>query len=525
MTPRLFTPPLRELTPATSLGFEVIEFADWIRDRLEELEAAKGPDDDTEYLELIPRLLEWQRWLLIHALELLPGTGDDLVFRFRILLFLVARQNGKTTLLVYLILWRMFQDGAKTVVGTAQSLDVAEEAWSKAVAIAEAIPELDEEVAAVNVGKSSQLLRLEGGERYKIAAANRRGARGLSGDLVVFDELREHQSWKAWNAASNTTIARARGQVWGVSNAGDLTSIVLRHLRTVALAQREGKPIPGAPDGFKMPAGSEIGIFEWSAGDERSVWDRDGWYEANPSLGLTEMTESSIAAAVAGAPPYEVETEVLCRFVNTAGAGPFPNGSWAAITVPKVVRDTARPAAYCVDLSHDRVWMSVAIAFWDTEGRIRVELVARRPGTDWVIPWLLSDQRKVKPALLTLQSRGAPISALREDFEKHFTVAPWEGPDLAGWTGKFYDDVRKAVADDETEGAEVVMTHGEQDALDLAAQSAVIKALGDGWVIDRNSSTEDVAPLVAAIGARGLLASAPAAPAESVYETHELMVV
>ena len=38
----------------------------------------------------------WQRWLLIHALELNP----DRTFRFRTVIVEVARQNGKTTILL-----------------------------------------------------------------------------------------------------------------------------------------------------------------------------------------------------------------------------------------------------------------------------------------------------------------------------------------------------------------------------------------------------------------------------------------
>ena len=114
VTPRLFTPPLRELTPETSLGFEVIEFADWARNRLEELDATRAVGDDIDYLGLMPRLLEWQRWLLIHALELLPGEHS--VPRFRTVLLLVARQNGKSTILTVLTLWRLFQDRARMVL-------------------------------------------------------------------------------------------------------------------------------------------------------------------------------------------------------------------------------------------------------------------------------------------------------------------------------------------------------------------------------------------------------------------------
>ena len=119
--PRIFTPPRRELTPETSKGFEVIKFA-----------AVLGV-----------YLLPWERWLLIHALEL----NEDGTFRFRIVLLLVARQNGKSLVMQVLALWRMFMDEAKLTIGTAQNLDVAEEQWQAAVDMAEEIPDLAEEIA------------------------------------------------------------------------------------------------------------------------------------------------------------------------------------------------------------------------------------------------------------------------------------------------------------------------------------------------------------------------------------------
>ena len=72
--PRIYTPPLRELTPDTSLGFEMCDFAE-----------ALG-------FHLVP----WQRWLLIHAFEILGELDGDWVLRFRTVLVLIARQNGKT---------------------------------------------------------------------------------------------------------------------------------------------------------------------------------------------------------------------------------------------------------------------------------------------------------------------------------------------------------------------------------------------------------------------------------------------
>src|SRR5580698_8235684 len=81
-TPRLFTPPLRPLNRRTSDGYDVADFA----------ELTGAP------------LLPWERFAAIHGLELLPG-GD---YRFRIIIIIVARQNGKSHLKRTITLWRMF---------------------------------------------------------------------------------------------------------------------------------------------------------------------------------------------------------------------------------------------------------------------------------------------------------------------------------------------------------------------------------------------------------------------------------
>jgi phage terminase large subunit-like protein len=85
-------------------------------------------------------LLPWQRWLLIHLLEL----REDGTLRFRTVVVLVARQNGKSTLSQVLALWFMYVYGAALVIGTAQDLDVAEEIWQGAVDLVEETPELRE---------------------------------------------------------------------------------------------------------------------------------------------------------------------------------------------------------------------------------------------------------------------------------------------------------------------------------------------------------------------------------------------
>ena len=90
-TPRIYTPPLRELTPDTSVGFEVINFAENI---------------------LKIKLHPWQKWLVIHALEVID-LPDGWRFRFRTVIVEVARQSGKTTVGCVLALFFLFVLGKK----------------------------------------------------------------------------------------------------------------------------------------------------------------------------------------------------------------------------------------------------------------------------------------------------------------------------------------------------------------------------------------------------------------------------
>jgi hypothetical protein len=489
-TPRIFTPPLRELTPKTSHGFACIRFAE-------------------EVLGLT--LLPWQKWLLIHALEL----REDGLYRFRTVIVLVARQNGKTLVMLVLALWHIYVRGSRTVIGTAQDLTNAEKAWAEAVEMAEAVPELAEEIAQVIKQAGKQYLRLESNEQYRVAAASRRGARGFSGDLVLLDELREHQSWDAWGASTKTTLARPEAQVWCFSNAGDALSIVLRYLRATA------HQALGWPDGNDDEAalgmvddlteedlqdGDSLGIFEWSAPPSSPRNDRAGWAQANPSMNYTELvenviTERAIAAAMRTDPLSVFLVEVLCRWISTADGGPFPEGKWEATQDNEARRALWARRVLAVDVSWDRSMAYIARAGVNTDEVPVVDIAAARSGTDWVVPWLV--EHRARYDAVTLQAKGAPVSSLLESIrnaklpdgsDANLPLVEWSGPDLSRATGIAFDAVDKEK-----------VKHLAHPGLDMAASTARAKPMGDSWVIDRKNSPADAAPLIAFFGVLWLL--------------------
>jgi phage terminase large subunit-like protein len=525
-TPRVWTKPLRKLTPKTSLGYSVIEFAETVLE-----------------IELLP----WQKWLLIHMLELLPDNS----LRFRTVIVLVARQNGKSTLSQIVALWFMYVYGVALVIGTAQDLDVAEEIWQGAVDLVEEVPELDdlkESVVKVN-GKKALVLKKDPdlpnalGQRYKVKAANRRAGRGLSGDIILLDELREHQSWDAWGAITKTTMARSMALILALSNAGDATSIVLRYLRKMchaALGDPDGinnddpaaALLPGDEDDtepldFEIDEDDDsVAIFEWSAPPGCDIRDRDGWAQANPALGYT-ITERTIASACRTDPEWIFRTEVLCQWSEGTLEGPFPPDSWERSADEKSKRADGADIALCIDTSWDRSTSHIGLASRRPDGNIHVELIASRTGTEWVAEWL-TDHLERSVAVLTapvaVQAKGAPASSLIVPLrEAGVNVVEWGGSNLGSGTGAFYDLVRAAVGEG---SAETGVRHRNQPLLNIAAANAATKPAGDAWWWDRRKSAVDVAPLIAVTGAAWLLTSAmPEKPRDSVYESRGLVTL
>ena len=453
--PRLYTPPLRTLTRRTSKGYEVAEFAEMIGEPL----------------------LPWQRWAAIHALETVPG-GD---FRFRVVVILVARQNGKSNLKRLVSLWRLYIDGARLVLGVAQDVSLAREQWGMCLETIQASPDLSAELDGrprrVN---GDEWFRVKMGGRYKIAAANRSAGRGLSIDELNIDELREQRSWDAWSALSKTTMARRNSQIWCMSNAGDDQSVVLNQLRDAALSERD----------------PSIAVFEWSAPDDCELDDPRAWRQANPGLGYT-VSESAIRTALATDPPAVFRTEVLCQRVDQL-QGAIDITGWRACEDPQGTMDAHRKRlAACIDVARDGEHVTLAVAAKQADGVVRVEIVKAWPTTDAVraeLPELLG---KMRPKVVGWFP-GGPAGGLAPLMRQVKSSVELTGGKAAEACQGLADLVR-------TRG----ILHPGDPLLDAHIKAAERLPSGDGWRFGRKGSNAHVDAAYAAAGAVYLALSMP----------------
>ena len=498
--PRIWTPPLRELTEDTTLGFAFIKFCEAIG------------------VELLP----WQKWLAIHSLEI-EDDGNKWRFRFRYVLILIGRQNGKTYFEVLLNLFFLFGLKSHLILGTAQNLDTATETFEDTVAQVEDCPELYSMLKKVNRGTGRREMVLDNGDRYKVIAATRK-ARGLSSDLIVMDELREQTNWEAWGAISKTMMARPTAILFGLSNAGDATSVVLRHLRMQAHSQI------GDPD--KIASGREglggedvddsLGLFEWSSEPGCDIHDKEQWAQANPSLGYGFLTERALSSACATDPEQIFRTECLCQWVESLLTQPFPDGAWDAGVDEDSFIAPESELYYGIDMSQDRRWTSISVCGLRPDGDWHIEVVARRVGTEWAIDWFRARAIKT-PMKLAFQGRGAPVSGLAEQICTLPGVerCAIEGQDLpTGW-GRFWDGIAASapINPGETARGGARIYHLPQPVLDAPAKTMQLRNLGGGTDLpDRVKSPDDISPLFACIAAFSA-ASSPKREGTKVYES------
>jgi hypothetical protein len=477
--PRLWTPPLRELTPETSVGFHQIEFArDWL-----------GRPFDA-----------WQEFVVIHAGELLPDGRP----RFRKVLVMVARQNGKTEIPVILSLYWQFVEAVPMILGTSTKLDYAKESWRRAVQLGERAAKLDElrppRWKREANGEQESWTREDA--RYKIAAANANAGRSLTVDRLILDELRQHHDYTAWDAALPTGNAVRDFQAWCMSNAGDDRSVVLNDLREAALTYIE----TGEGD-------DTLCLLEWSAPEDADPLDLQALAMANPNLGRridprALLGDARKAVAKGGEVLTGFKTECMCIRVRQLDPAVDP-GAWARCLDPGDLAAARSRVALCLDVAPDQLHATLAAAAVLPDGRTRVEVVQAWEGvacTDRLradLPALLA---RVRPQVLGWLPNG-PAAVLAADLAARKDRKGWPPPGVT--VTEIKGELTAVCMGLAEQVTAVQVAHSGQGLLDAHALGAERLKRGDAWVFSRKGEGH-VDAAYAAAGAVHLARTLPA---------------
>jgi len=300
------------------------------------------PSKGDEFIEFCKRidypLLHWQEFL---AHEILKYKPDGRWASSEVGI-VVSRQQGKSTFMSLLILFKMYELGEKLQVATAHKLTTSSEIFYKIDQIIQGTPELLARFHKKFESKGSQEIRLKSGERY-LVRANNSAARGIASvDTIFMDEVREYQSMDVWSSMRYTQMSSKNPMTIILSNAGDQHSVVLNRLRERAIAAIAGNDDP-------------IAWFEWSAPPETPVDDSPEFWagaaQSNPSLGYTVHPDN--LRAVLNDDESIIRTEVLCQWVSVVNPAINPS-AWEACAKPEAKLDREATTWMAIDLSPNR---------------------------------------------------------------------------------------------------------------------------------------------------------------------------
>jgi phage terminase large subunit-like protein len=437
---------------------------------------SKGQDMIDFATELGINLMEWQRFVCIHGHK----VREDGRWAHSELGLIMARQQGKSTLMMLRILTGMFVWGEGLQLASAHRLTTSLETFRQIVGLIETNPKLEKEVKKIRWQHGAEEIELFGNRRFVVKAANN-AARGLSKpETIHLDELREYKDEDAWSSMRYSMMAAKNPQVWIYSSAGDQHSVILNKLRERALAS--------------ATTNDPIGWFEWSAEPDAPILLPSGemnwsaFAQANPSLGITIHPDN--LKAVINDPPDIVRTEVLAQWVDTINSA-IDAQKWAMCQIDAIPLDPEQLTWLGLDLSPDRKFGALVAAQRLSGERFYIQLLHT-----WSNDYSLNDLAVANDIAPYVRKYNTQTVA----YSKRTSQAVASRLSSAGIQVTDMDGAIYAESCDRWLGAinSHRLQHSGQEELTQQTLSAAKLPFGDGsWIIGRRASRVAVCASVA----------------------------
>ena len=431
----------------------------------------------------------WQQLVLRHAL----GEREDGKWSAFEVALIVARQNGKGAVLEALELAGLFLFGEQLILHSAHEYRTAMEAFRRVRDLVENCSDLRKRVRKITNTNGEEGIELRGGARLKFIARSKNAGRGFSADRLIWDEayaLVEDQV----DAQMPTLSARPNAQIWYTSSPplDAVSGAQLFRVRRRALSDE-----PGA-----------LAYFDWGADAELdglskvNLDDRGLWAATNPAYGI-RISEEAIGRERAAMSDVGFARERLSVWPPDIAGGfrVIPEADWRAAADPRPVPPVL-PVAFGLEMSWDREWSAIGVAWKRADGLRQVELTRDahdeldfRRGSGWVVARAKELVDAWSPCAFVVDP-GSPAGSLIDQLEAAgVEVCPMTLRDATHAFGGLFDGVsgRDAAARD--------VRHGNQPELNAAVGGALRRSLGDGFAWDRKLSAGNFTPLGAVTAA------------------------
>lgn len=302
-----------------------------------------GPASRRMLSEIGIELLPWQSEILDQILEV-DERGH---LTRRTVVLLCPRRNGKSILMIARLLIGALFLGEQMQIASAHMADTSSELWKMIVSMRQH-PALASRIKATPRAEGRQRIVFDNNHEISFRTRTGAGGRGMECSTLLLDEalILDSEAVGALTPLIAKAAARGRGQIIYASSAGNESSVVLGALRD------RGREIAGSP-------GDGMAYFEFCVERGTDPTDRSAWHAANPSLGTSILSESSLETALMQQTPETFAREHLGVWGVEESLPIIEREAWDALAA-----DT--PPEYCDGVS----WMTFDLSIDQSEARV-----------------------------------------------------------------------------------------------------------------------------------------------------------
>lgn len=350
---------------------------------------------DSYGIELLP----WQKAVLYRWLAVVQDDEGNWKWANPDCGLSVPRQNGKSELFIARIVGGVIFLG-EAIIYTAQANQTVDQIKRRVMNFFyEAEPEIRDMLTPEfdSQPKSFDYIELQNGGRCVFRTRTRTGGLGNTSDVLLIDECQEETD--AQQEALLPTISAGPHQNSQTIRAGTpptagSTAQVWLRVRKAAL---EGKN-PG------------YCIQEWGVEKITDKFDKQAWYDTNPSLGYF-LQLNAVKKEAAQMADDSFNKMRLGWYAGVENQRAIAEEDWQALAVKSdtysgdgLVPIPANPnLVYAVKFAPDRSAVSLAVGVLMPNAKTHVELIERKPmsqGIAWLVDWLLKRWRNANKVII-----------------------------------------------------------------------------------------------------------------------------
>lgn len=416
-------------------------------------------------------LYNYQKWLLKHALEVYPeGHPKAGILRYRQVLILIARQNGKTEIGAGAGIYGLRRTPGDQIIGVAASAQQAGVLYERTMQAIERTPALKKRFKKLTRTRGIRSLE---GSSYEIRASKGESLQGVPIEMGFIDEVHIvkedlHQAMLAGLGGRDNAILLM------ISTAGDDTSSLLNKL------QEKGEAAL-----LEDPATNRFGYFVYEAPEAKIPEDLETLKEwlklANPKIAEGHQDIENLLTDIQTMHPSDVIRYHLNRRTNAVNSF-ISLEDWNALKRPtgtELPKET--PVIFSIERTREWSHATITATTKAKDGKIHTEILASivNPTEDQLLK-ICVDLKKHKPLAYVLD--GYRFKGLAKALkEKGLICYAYSGSEVAQACSVFYAKLKTKQ-----------LIHAGDPLLIDQIPSCTAVAKGNNFIIGRSTGSTEI---------------------------------